>query len=449
MHCDKDSDLREPPIKSEPDALAFEVDLRPGSVVSALRPMGWMQRNDLVWGVLVGFVSPLFGSLLSIIVWVPFVWNLISTAIGRYPIRLSQVAALVSAVAAAYGAVKLGFTIAHSGLLSWRDWPGFFIFFSPVFYFLRLRLSNGNMLLDAVILGAGFSMLAAFPAAAYEAFWIGRRVELFCGNANVFAMMSALFGSLGALNVFAKTNTRRWLGVLAFLAMIFCVLVSGRRSMWAALPLLTLVIAWAAARSVPRRIFWRGLFATLAVALVGIVLASGTLRARLAVIGDDIARIEQSGDYNSSTGLRILMWKGGWTAFRQAPLAGYGYRGRMEAVRQALPEEDRRLIGFTHPHNAFLAALLDAGVLGLVVLLALLTAPIWVSALAPADSVWRLRLTAGMILTLCYTIGGATGIMFEHDLMNAAFVVMLIVLADSAIYSGKLAENDLSGQASA
>jgi len=433
MHSDKDSDLDERPADLHRDALAFAPDLRPAAVVSALRPMGGLQRNDLVWGVLVGSVAPVFGSLLSVIVWVAFVWNVISTAIGRYPLRLARTAVAVSAVVAAYGAVKLGFTIAHSGLVSWRDWPGFLIFFAPAFYFLRLRLSSGAMLLDAVMLGAGFSMLAAFPFAAYEALWLGRRVELLCGNANVFAVMAALFGSLGALNVLAASTARRWLGVAAFLVMVVCVFVSGRRSMWLALPLLSLVIAWAAAHSVPRRVFRRGLAGILAVALVGLVLASGTLRARIAVIGDDIARMEQSGDYESSTGQRILMLKGGWRAFLDAPLAGYGYRGRMEAVRQALPQEYRRFAGYTHPHNAYLAALLDAGVLGLVVLLAMLTAPVWVAARAPRDNAWRLRLAAGIVVTLCFAVSGATGIMFEHDLMNAAFVVLLIVIADSAI----------------
>jgi O-antigen ligase len=181
------------------------------------------------------------------------------------------------------------------------------------------------------------------------------------------------------------------------------------------------------------------------VALVGIVFASGALRARLALIGNDIYRMEQSGDYNSSTGQRILMWKGGWVAFLQAPLAGYGYGGRMEAVRQALPEQQRRFAGFTHPHNAYLAALLDAGILGLVVLLALLAVPVWVPARARHDGVWRLRLAAGMILTLCYAVSGAVGIMFEHDLMNAAFVVILIVLVDSAVFSGQQDEHEPGG----
>lgn len=412
--------------------LEASLDFRPGKIVETLRPLSGLQRNDLVWGFLIGAVAPTFGSLLSVFVWVPYVWNAACAAAGRYPMRLSRIALACSAVAAAYGAVKLGFTIAHSGWEGWERWPGLFVFFAPVFFLLRLRLSDSDAVLDMVILGAGFSVILALPYAAYEAVWLGQRAEVFCGNSNVFGVIAAIFGSIGALNVLSGSNNRRWLGIIAFVAMVLCVLASGRRIMVVALPLLTLVILWAAAHSVPRRIFRKGVAAMLVFLAVVVVLASGHLWERMSRIGEEITRIEQEQDYDSSTGLRILMWKGGLLAAREAPFAGYGITGRMDAVRQALPEEHRALIGFTHPHNGYLAALLDAGILGLIVLLAMSTAPVWLAAAAPRDAMWRTRLAAGWIVALSYAVSGAAGIMFEHDLMDAAFVAMLIVIAASA-----------------
>ncbi len=151
---------------------------------------------------------------------------------------------------------------------------------------------------------------------------------------------------------------------------------------------------------------------------------------RVEILADDIANIRQSGDYQSSTGFRLLMYEGAWRAIEQAPLAGYGLAGRMNAVRQNLPQEWRH-IPFTHPHNGFLAALLDAGVAGLVVLTVLLAAPVWMAAAAPRDAAWRLRMAIGVSLTAIYAITGMTGIMFEHDIMDSAFVITLVILAAS------------------
>jgi O-antigen ligase len=413
-------------------ALCASLVLDPRKIIASLRAMDGIERNDLIWGVLAGFVAPIFGSLLSVLVWGAFIWNAISAAIGRYPFRIGRIGVACTVTVGAYGAVKLGFTVAHSGLDGWRFWPAFLLFFAPAFFLFRQRMSDGSALFDLLVLGAGFSVVVAAPLAALETQLLDHRAQLLCGNANVFAVMAALFGSLGTLNALASSNRRRWLGLLAFLAMVFCVFVSGRRTMWLVMPFLAVIPLWAAARFVPRRMLWRSATATLIVMTIGIFAGSGLLWDRISDIGNDIAKIEQTQDYESSTGRRVLLWKGAWLAVTHAPLAGYGVAGRMDAVRAFVPEQHHDLVGFTHPHNAYLAALLDAGMPGLVALLAMLTAPVWLAAMAPRDAMWRPRLAAGVILTLCYAVSGATGIMFEHDLMDAAFVLVLIVIAASA-----------------
>jgi len=415
-----------------PSGLCTPLVFDPRKIVQSLRAMNPIERNDRIWSTFAGFVAPVFGSLLSVLVWGAFVWNMVSAAIGRYPLRLGRIGVACTAVVAAYGAVKLGFTVVHTGLEGWRLWPAFLLYFAPAFYLFRQHVSDGNALFDMLVLGAGLSVTVAAPLAGLETLLMDQRAQLFCGNANVFAVMAALFGSIGALNVLASSNRRRWLGLIAFLAMVFCVLVSGRRTMWLALPMLTIVIVWVAARVVPRRLLWRGLAATLVAMAIGIVAGSGLLWDRISDIGDDVAKMEQAQDYETSTGRRILLWRGAWLAVSQAPLAGYGVAGRMDAVRSFVPEQYHHLVGFTHPHNAYLAALLDAGILGLVALLAMLSAPVWLAVMAPRDAMWQPRLAAGIILTLCYAVSGTAGIMFEHDLMDAAFVVVLIAIAASA-----------------
>ncbi|QKV18767.1 O-antigen ligase family protein [Oricola thermophila] len=418
--------------------LSAPLEFDPRRIFGSLRGMNGIKRNDRIWGVLAGFVAPIFGSALSVLLWAAFVWNVISTAAGRYPFRLGRVAIGCVAASAAYGGVKLGFTVYHSGLEGARHWPGLLIFFAPVFYLLRARISDGRALFDMFVLGAGFSVVVAAPASAVEMLLVNGRPELFCGNANVFAAMAALFGSIGTLNVMASSKRRRWLGVLAFFAMVFCVVVSGRRTMWLALPFLSMVVMWAAAHALPRRVVLSGAAAAMVVMSIGLFAGADMVLDRVRAVGEDIAQMEEARNYDSSLGLRILLYRGAWEAIRHAPLAGYGVADRMEAVRAHVPEQYRHLVRFTHPHNAYLAAVVDAGVAGLVVLLVMLTAPVWLSLMAPRDASWSPRLAAGMIVTICYAVSGTAGIMFEHDLMDAAFVTLLVVIASSAT-PGKLA----------
>ncbi|GAB4360794.1 MAG: hypothetical protein Kow0026_23420 [Oricola sp.] len=424
--------MREPAIENGFVALRAPLLFDPAGILRSLRSMNGIERNDRVWAFAAGISAPIFGSLLSVLVWSAFVWNVASAVVGRYPLRLGRIGRAGVAAAGAYGAVKLGFTIVHSGIDSWRIWPAFLVFFAPAFFLFRQRISNGAVLFDLLVLGAGISVIIAAPASVVETLLTGERPELFCGNSNVFAVMSALFGAIGSLNVVATSRRRQWLGLLAFLAMVFCVFISGRRTMWLAIPFLTMTIVWAAAHVMPRRALWRGVIAVLFVTTIGMLAGSGMLRERIAEFGEDIAKMEQSGDFESSTGRRILMFRGAWLAIGQAPFAGYGVEGRMDAVRAHVPARYRDLVGFTHPHNAYLAALLDAGILGLVILFTMLTAPVWLSSMAPRDATWRPRLAAGMILTLCYAISGIAGIMFEHDLMDAAFMAVLIAIMASA-----------------
>ncbi len=423
--------MRNAPSESRMSPLELPLTFDPRKIHAALHRLDAMDRNNLIWAFFIGASAPAFGSLLSVIVWSTFIWAIMSFLAGRLPVRANRNTVAIVVATFAYAAVKILFTFAHSGLDTWQYWQSLLIFFSPMFFLFRLRLSNRAKMLDSFVLGSGFSTLLAVPHAAYETFWLGRRADTFCGNPGVFAVMALVFGSIGVLNVMSSRNDRRWLGILSYFAMVFCVFASGLRTAWVMLPFVSAIILWAVGPTMPKRLFRRGLALSLAAVLLGVSFASAPLIQRVEMFEDDIANIRQSGDYQSSTGLRLLMYQGAWRAIEAAPLAGYGLAGRMNAVRQNLPQEWRR-IPFTHPHNGFLAALLDAGAAGLVVLMVVLAAPVWIAAVAPRDAAWRLRMAIGVSLTASYVITGMTGIIFEHDIMDSAFVITLVILAASA-----------------
>jgi O-antigen ligase len=398
---------------------------------SAISPLSGMDRNNRIWLIIVGGSAPAFGSAMSVVLWCSYVWAILSLTARRFANRPNGWIWACAAVTGAYAIVKLGFSLFHSGLDGWPYWTSLLIFFSPYFLLLRLRQTPQARIIDLFVLGSGVSAVLAVPVAAYETMWVGIRASSFCGNPGIFAVMAILFGSIGALNVMSGWKRRRWLGILSYLAMVFCVLASGMRAVWIIVPIVTAVIVWAAAGAVPKTLMRRGLLASLAALLVGMTLAAGPIWHRAAIIGEDVAKMQQTGDYDSSTGRRVIMLEGALKAIMDAPLAGYGVPGRMPAVWAHLPKDMVPLTGYTHPHNGYLAAMLDAGLLGLAALLALILAPVCMAVAGPRDSAWRVRLAIGGILTATYAISGAAGIMFEHDLMDAAFVLILVVITAS------------------
>ena len=104
-----------------------------------------------------------------------------------------------------------------------------------------------------------------------------------------------------------------------------------------------------------------------------------------------------------------------------------------------------RVIDGTLGAGGHTKALLDAGVTGLVALCLLLAAPVVIAAMADRDETWRTRMAAGIILTVGFVASGMTNILFEHDLMDSAFIVLLVLIAASVpAGDGRRAQTRLS-----
>lgn len=389
-------------------------------------------RSTLEFLFLVLATAPALGSrTLTLGLAVAFLWTLFAFLFKPYalaPDRLSLVAILA---AGSYSMVKVIFTLAHSGLDGAPALQGSVLFLAPISLIPYLRRIDSRRILDVSILGCGFSALLAAPLAAYQLLWIGERAQAGSGNAGAFAVLALVLGSIGTLNTVAAEPMRRLLGFLSWLAMVFCVLASGMRGIWLAIPLTTGVALWAIWPWVSRNAIRRALLATMVLLVVGAGFAGNSLVERATMLRSDVARLLEQNDYDSSTGRRLIMYRGALEAIADAPLAGYGIHGRMDAVKEHLPEAMHRLVSYTHPHNGFLAALLDAGILGLVALLFLLAVPTWVAAKALRDETWRIRMAAALILTTGYLASGMTNILFEHDLMDSAYIVWLVLLVSS------------------
>ncbi|WP_323846652.1 O-antigen ligase family protein [Microbulbifer magnicolonia] len=249
-----------------------------------------------------------------------------------------------------------------------------------------------SLLLAPWVVGGGFAEWAAGAA--------GRRVDFNLHNAQHTSM---LFGTaLLGLVVLARRlfRTVKWysvFGLLWLVAVVLCVLAvlySQTRGVWLGLVVAALflvamglrhVIVKYGARSWPRVLVITGL----CVALLGALGAKfgGIVVERLGYENDTIDAV-LAGDIEAapytSAGIRVHTWVDALTWIEQRPLLGWGGKGRSLVIEhsETMPQHLKDTMG--HLHNSYLDLQVNNGLLGTLLLLALVA---WL--LLASVNTWR------------------------------------------------------------
>jgi O-antigen ligase len=103
--------------------------------------------------------------------------------------------------------------------------------------------------------------------------------------------------------------------------------------------------------------------------IMAIFFISPPVKQRLNLAIKDI-KLTQTGNYNTSIGKRIFMWKGALRVFLDHPILGAGTGG----YRLAMKQDEHSSFNnkhFSHPHNSFLHMAANFGIVGLMALLCL------------------------------------------------------------------------------
>lgn len=233
---------------------------------------------------------------------------------------------------------------------------------------------------------------------------IGPRMDMDLGYASHTIRMAELFavGALAALALWSRATTRRlhilWLGCVA-LSVVPMLLAQSRG------PLLALVCAAAALCCLQRR-WW-----TMATVMIVIVVTAVTL-----VILDTGYR-----DFSNPSGLfsRMAIWEGAIADFRQNPVLGIGWVDMASVTKEVGGR-------FQKPHNIYLSVLLQGGVIGFIVFLALLGRGLFVGA-TKIDS--RPEFVAGFLILVFFTVNGFVMTRWIYDNPALAWLQFWIPLA--------------------
>lgn len=172
----------------------------------------------------------------------------------------------------------------------------------------------------------------------------------------------------------AASPRERWIGIVGVLIGITAILASRTRGTYPALiwPIAALIIV--AAGSIKQRYGRRAL-------LAGGLLVCGVIAATLALFTDtlrlretitDTRLASQNGDFNTSTGARIYLFKLGWDTFLESPWVGVGATERKRRIHSAglgegaaVEQATRHVRDLGHVHNAYLHHAMDGGLIGL------------------------------------------------------------------------------------
>jgi O-antigen ligase len=252
-----------------------------------------------------------------------------------------------------------------------------------------------------------------------------------------------LFGNAGlllgfsALGLFFLRPSWPWrtLGLAGLALGVAASLLSWTRGGWLAIPLLV-AISLIALHKVyrPSRWLWVGIGLAATMSLV-LFLNTGIVQDRIAQ-GERDVELMADGNFQTSLGLRILMWKIALETGLDAPLLGQGFSGYLRKVDGLLEQGDippSMALHRTEPHSDYLYLFASRGLLGLIAYGALLLIPFTylLVALARGDARTVGSAYAGLTLIIVLAVSGLSITMIDQR----AMIRFISVVSAIALYA--------------
>ncbi|MER0239341.1 O-antigen ligase family protein [Fulvimarina sp. MAC8] len=384
-------------------------------------------------------IMPLAGSLVGLIVTVLTCWAAICLVVGRLSWRaFGPAAPLLWSHVAFFGALAVADILNSDPGTAALDIGLRLFFLMPIIAVHRVAISRTEDVLDAVFKGAAIGgILAPVAGLASIILFDSYRAEGFAGNAGPFSILCLLTAGLALLGFREKHDFfRNAIALLGMFGASLAVIMTGMRGAWPALPIILAIALWTRRRDIPvvwSRIGQRHRGLTLAAAfvltLVGVVLGAEYVSHRAQGLIQDFEVMFANANAATSLSLRSDMYRAGIAAFLERPFLGWGESGLWAAVQPHLGAVFADGFSFSHLHNVILTVGVQAGLVGIAALLAVLFTPIWCAFRQRREAEGPARLAFALILVCAYLIPGLTNIMFFHDILDAVWALSIWTLA--------------------
>jgi O-antigen ligase len=355
-----------------------------------------------------------------------------------------------------------------SGLF-WISWPFLVWFFAAIltawcssqlyddffppshFYPLRFPVSLCLLALAVVWRPQALWLLigliaAAVTAAVYcvyglyitQGHGIRNWIELPVRFGNWSMLAAGLLVIFGALSTHARILFRIALLVTACLA-IFASIIAGTRSSMIVLLVLTVILLAVRKDHLHRWLVGLG--------VAGIILSSTLILSvpslqkslRLTELKQDFVQT-QEGDYATSFGARIIMWRAAWEIFKRHPYTGAGPKSfKQELASMVERGEVPRIPIYAQAHSDVLHILATAGLIGLIAYMGIIVGPIFFFGRflyhAKDNPHLRLYAAAGLLVTISFFCFGLTNATLFRAFDSTTYSLLICALAAQLLRS--------------
>ncbi|QKK27196.1 O-antigen ligase family protein [Rhizobium hidalgonense] len=388
-----------------------------------------LDRNNRIAVFLFAILPGLSPNFNSFILLGSMVWGLYCLAAGSMVLNLSKSDRLVAIGMSIYPLVMIASIFVNPPYSEELDWIFRLLPFFAVWLVLpRMRQSPNGSLVPLFILGAGIGMIVTFLFSLLQIMFAMERAEAGTSNAALLGVIGVLFGGIALLNVQSPKSVEQRIAILGYAAGLGCVLLSGTRSAWLVIPIHIAIFLWYF-RKHSFHLSLRSLAITGSLLFAGLIaLGSGQILHRIEALQENMASLERSDGEVTSLSARFALYKGAVSAISKDPLTGYGPQNRMASVLAELPESIRPQLTYSHVHNGFLTAGIDAGIFGIAALSLMLATPVigaWRKEAGPGRD---LAIALALLLVSSYVITGSLGIMFNQKALDPIFAYLVALI---------------------
>lgn len=292
--------------------------------------------------------------------------------------------------------------------------------FAPWLAVLLAKNLNKQTLSIAFKIGA----LLAGIIALTQYFYLGQRAH---GTVNAipFGDIALLLSFFSIINIYHESKPQKYFSLFSFSLGCCAVIFSLSRGAWVTLPFLFIVMLflWYKQKVITlKSLVLLSLIGSMLIATAGF---TPQVQSRFNAIKQDIQAYEHN--KLTSVGLRIALWEVAMKAIPTHPILGFGLHNKQQVPINFLENEDLKqsLHQLGHFHNEYLTTLVTKGSIGLISLLLLLLAPVFLFYPSLLSTQHHFLASLIFLLTTGYASFGLTNLAFGHGIMNTFFVFIL------------------------
>jgi len=277
--------------------------------------------------------------------------------------------------------------------------------------------------------------LSVIVGTVYSIYQIAPRAESGADAPTIFGFIMVLFAFIAIIDIWTQSNKERLFSIFIFVLAIYSVSLSDTRIAWVIFLALSfsIMLIWSIRGLLTRRGL---LLIVIALSVVVVVsISSKQFNDRIDTAFKEIQTFSKGKDSHGSVDMRLSMWSGGFAAFKQQPIIGYGYQNTgLEASRHISGSYAKEFTkGQKMLHNDYINSLVGFGIVGLLALLTLLFFPLIIFyKRLKADKSFTKNAT-GMLFIIALLVFAITDSIYSHNVMRSFFVFFLGILLPTTI----------------